>query len=95
MTNHIDMDKEDQLVQDFVMIKFDRNELAMVSNILDRFLNQNDEVYKSCGVTTEKLETILNNLHARLDTTYWENFDESTILEKMWGISLDKARYDE
>lgn len=89
------MMKKEKLTEDYVMIKFDHDELGLVCNILDRFLNQKKEVYKSCGVKTKKLETKINNLHARLDTMFWDNFDEATILQNMWGTSLSKARYDE
>jgi len=89
------MTKEDSITADHVMIKFNREELFMVTAILDRFLDQNEEVYKSCGIKTKKMERQLSSLYARLDTTFWNNFDEDTILQNMWDISLDKARYDE
>ena len=89
------MTKKESITADHVMIKFNQVELAMVTNILDRFLDQNEEVYKSCGIKTEKMERQLSSLYARLDTTFWNNFDEDTILQNMWDISLDKARYDE
>jgi hypothetical protein len=89
------MTKEDSITADHVMIKFNREELNMVTAILDKFLDQNKNVYKSCGIKTKKMERQLSSLHARLDTTFWNNFDEDTILQNMWGISLDKARYDE
>ena len=89
------MNKEDSITADYVMIKFNREELFMVITILDKFLDQNQEVYKSCGIKTKKMERQLSGLHARLDTTFWNNFDEDTVLRNMWDISMDKARYDE
>ena len=77
------------------MVKLNHIELAMITNILDKFLDQSDEVYKFCGIKTKKHRTQLNKLHARLDTIFWENFDEHTALEKMWGTSLTKAGSNE
>jgi hypothetical protein len=87
--------KEESLTADCVMIKFNQIELAMLTNILKLFFDQDDEVFKSCGIKTKKMERKLSSLYARLDTTYLENFDEASILKEMWGISMDKARYDE
>ncbi len=89
------MAKKDQPTEHHVVIKLNHNELAMITNILDRFLDQGREVYKSCGVKTKKQEIELNKLHSRLDTIFWENFDEHTVLKKMWGMSLTKAGSNE
>jgi len=89
------MAKKDQITEPYVMIKFNHDELAMITNVLDRFLDQNNDVYKSCGIKNKKLETKLNKLHVRLDKTFWKNFDEHTILEKMWDVSLTKAGSNE
>lgn len=89
------MTKKESITADHVMIKFNPVELAMVTDILDKFLDQDKKVYKSCGIKTEKMERQLSSLCARLDTTFWNNFDEDTVLQNMWDISLDKARYDE
>jgi hypothetical protein len=87
--------KEESLTADYVMIKFNEIELAMLTNVLRMFFEQDDEVFKSCGIKTKKMERQLSSLYARLDTTFWKNFDEDSILSEMWGISMDKARYDE
>ena len=87
--------KEESLTTDCVMIKFNQIELAMLTNVLKLFFDQDDKVFKSCGIKTKKMERKLSSLYARLDTTYLENFDEASILKEMWGISMDKARCDE
>jgi hypothetical protein len=87
--------KEESLTADHVMIKFNQIELAMLTNVLNMFFEQDDKVFKSCGIKTKKMERKLSSLYARLDTIYLKNFDEASILREMWGTSLDKARYDE
>jgi hypothetical protein len=87
--------KKESLTADHVMIKFNEIELAMLTNVLAMFFEQDDKVFKSCGIKTKKMERKLSSLYARLDTTFWKNFDEATILSELWGISMDKARYDE
>lgn len=87
--------KEKQSKKKYVMVKLSETELAMITSILEDFFWQGDNIYKSCGINTKKLENQFIKLNARLDAIFWENFDEGAMLEKMWGPSLEKARYDE
>ena len=79
------MKKDDSLTLESVAIEFNAIELAILTNVLDRFFDQNDEVFKSVGIDTDEMQVIASDLYARLDSTFHSSFNEGHILREMWG----------
>ena len=79
------MKKDDSLTLESVAIEFNAIELAILTNVLDRFFDQDDEVFKSVGIDTDEMQVIASYLYARLDSTFHNSFNEGHILREMWG----------
>ena len=79
------MKKDDSLTLESVAIEFNEIELAILTNVLDRFFDQDDEVFKSVGIDTDEMQVIASDLYARLDSTFHNSFNEVHILREMWG----------
>lgn len=84
------MTKDESLTLESVSIEFNETELALLTNILNIFFYQSDEVLKFAGVKSEEDEVVLSNLLARMDNVFQNSFNEDHILREMWGESLDK-----
>ena len=76
-----------------VMIKFDQDELAMTLEILDRFFEQNENVFQSAGVRTKKLRTKLKKFYERVDAKFWETyFNGDYSFREMLGEPLETVK---
>lgn len=84
------MTKDESLTLESVLIEFNVVELAMLTNILDIFFDQSDEIFKFAGINSEEDEVMLSNLLARMDNVFQDSFNEDHILREMWGPSMGK-----
>ena len=80
--------KKHNFVTEWVSIGLTADELAILCNVLNSFLNQSDEVYKAAGIKTKEQEDLANSLHARLDEMFWRECDEHTMLKTIWDTSI-------
>lgn len=80
--------KKHNFVTEWVNIGLTADELAILCNVLNSFLNQGDDVYKAAGIKTKKQVNLANSLHARLDEMFWRECDEETMIKAEWDISF-------